>query len=60
MKRVVWVLIALIGPLAVAQSTTQLETQILSLLNDARARGVACRVVVVSGYPPCVTTQPWP
>ncbi|GIW28561.1 MAG: hypothetical protein KatS3mg070_1924 [Meiothermus sp.] len=43
MKKVVWVLIALVGPLAVAQSTTQLEAQILSLLNDARARGVVCR-----------------
>ncbi|MCX8088644.1 MAG: CAP domain-containing protein [Meiothermus ruber] len=28
---------------ALAQTTAQLETQVLSLLNDARARGVACR-----------------
>lgn len=28
---------------AMAQSTAQLEAQILSLLNDARARGVVCR-----------------
>ncbi len=28
---------------ALAQTTVQLESQVLSLLNDARARGVACR-----------------
>jgi uncharacterized protein YkwD len=28
---------------ALAQTTGQLESQVLSLLNDARARGVACR-----------------
>lgn len=28
---------------ALAQTTAQLESQVLSLLNDARARGLACR-----------------
>ncbi|MDT7919208.1 MAG: CAP domain-containing protein [Meiothermus sp.] len=42
MKRLCWLLIALGFP-ASAQPAARLEEQVLSLLNEARARGVACR-----------------
>lgn len=43
MKRVWWMLMVLGFTVAMAQSTAQLESQVLSLINEARARGVACR-----------------
>lgn len=42
MKRGVFLLLAACLSLGLAQTTAQLESQVLSLLNDARARGVAC------------------
>lgn len=43
MRKLSWVLIALGFSVAMAQPTAQLESQVLSLINEARARGVACR-----------------
>ncbi len=43
MKRVWWMLMVLGFSAAMAQTTAQLESQVLSLINEARARGVACR-----------------
>lgn len=43
MKKFGWVLIALCFSAAMAQSTAQLESRVLSLINEVRARGVACR-----------------
>ena len=42
MRWLCWLLVALLSP-AFAQPTPHLEEQLLSLLNEARARGVACR-----------------
>lgn len=43
MKKFAWALMILGFSVALAQSTAQLESQTLSLINEARARGVACR-----------------
>ncbi len=42
MKRTWWVFMVLGFSVAIGQSTAQLESQVLSLLNAARARGVIC------------------
>ncbi|WP_299429913.1 CAP domain-containing protein [uncultured Meiothermus sp.] len=43
MKPLLFLLLAACFPFALSQTTVQLESQILSLINEARARGVACR-----------------